>query len=187
MKNRIPSDKPLSLAIDHNPPKEGPEIFILRLRGSERFSFTCLSELWGVWVHWSGQKSAPHYSDTKRCPGCRTQDPMRWKGFVHAFCVEKRQEVFLELTPASAHALNAQLATGELLRGQGIVVQRTKGDNGRLLVRVHSKCPDPDKLPPAKDPQESLMRLWGIQPQAPESGKEFPLSSNGWLDHAEKG
>jgi hypothetical protein len=184
--NRIPkSDVPLSLSVAPVPPRPGPEIYILRLKGAERFTFTVYSHaIFGVWVHWSGGKSSPHYTDADRCPGCARQEPKRWKGFVHCYCHEKKQEVFLELTPASAHSLLDQLAVGETLRGQGIFVNRTKGDNGRLLIRVMNPCREPEKLPEAKDPQESLMRIWGIHPLAPEGGLEFPTSQrNGVLKH----
>lgn len=172
----------MSLSLEPLPPKAGPEIYIMRLKGRERFSYTIFSEsMFGIWVHWAGRKSAPHFSDTERCPGCKRQEPKRWKGFLHCFCIEKKQEVFLELTPASAHSLLDQLAVGEVLRGQGIVVERTKGDNGRLLIRVCNSHPDPAKLPPALDPQVSLLSLWGIHPQATPGGLEFPThAANGF-------
>jgi hypothetical protein len=176
--NRIPDDTPMSLAIDPVPPREGPEIYILRLQGAERFTFTVYSSaIFGIWVHWSGDRSSPHYTDTKRCQGCQEEQPMRWKGFLHAYCIEKRQDVFLELTPGSARALQEQLGAGESLRGQGLFVQRTKGNNGRLLIRVLNAHPDSAKLPPEIDPQASLMTLWGIKPQSPKGGREFPTAS----------
>jgi len=179
--NRLPKDgQPMSLDLQAVPPKSGPEIYILRLKGRERFSFTVFSEtMFGIWVHWSHDRSSPHFTDAKRCPGCQRQEPKRWKGFLHCFCIEKKQEVFLELTPASAGSLLDQLATGELLRGQGIVVERTKGDNGRVLVRVCNTHPEPSKLPPALDPQTSLLALWGIHAGAPQGGLEFPTHLNG--------
>lgn len=173
--NRLPDDSPLSLELQPVPPKEGPEIYILRLKGSEGFTFTVYSDaIFGIWVHWSGDRSAPHYTDAKRCPGCGRDEPKRWKGFLHCYCIEKKQEVFLELTPASANSLTDQLAVGELLRGQGLFVKRTKGDNGRLLIRVLNAHPDPKSLPQALDPQVSIMSLWGIRQKAPEGGMEFP-------------
>lgn len=174
--NRLPpDDTTMSLCIDPHPPKSGPEIYILRLKANEKFSFQVFSpDIFGIWVHWSGAKSTPHFTDTGRCPGCRNEDPMRWKGFVHAHCIEKKQDVFLELTPASANSLRDQLGVGETLRGKCIFVNRTKGDNGRLLIRVMQGHLPSDALPPALDPQKSIMALWGIREKAPQGGMEFP-------------
>lgn len=163
MENRLPSDKPLTLDRSDVPPRAGPELFIMRLKGGEFFTFILLAdELYGINIHFGNgsSKSSPHFTDKNRCPGCQANTPMRWKGYLHAFCSDKGQEVFLELTPASAQSLIGQLPGGKL-RGNRIQVKRTKGDNGRLLISVLTACSTIDALPKAKDPEESLLRLWG--------------------------
>jgi len=161
-----------NLAIDHNIPSSGPELFILRLKGNERFSFTSLAtSIFGIWVHWSGNRSSPHYINAKKCPGCMEEQPKRWKGFLHAFCYEKKQEVFLELTPASASSLNRQVNAGRSTRGLRFTVLRTKGDNGRLVVQVEPYAPiaGEETLPLEKSPLGSLIKLWGLGGKAPDN------------------
>jgi hypothetical protein len=177
--NRLPHDDTHGLAVERTPPASGPEIYIYRLAAQETLTFHVFSrELFGIWVHWDryNKRSTPHYSDTGNCDGCQRELPKRWKGFLHTWCVEKKQQLFLELTPASANALKAQLATGETLRGKGIFVQRTKGKNGRLLVRVLPGQIDPQAMPEELDPLRSLMAIWGIHPRA-TGGREFPIPS----------
>lgn len=167
-----------TLATDPNPPREGPEIFILRLKGNQTLSFAILSKsLWGIWVHWNGKKSEPHYKEDHLCIGCQAKRPKRWKGFLHCFCFEMGQEVFLELTPHSGHSLLAQLNKGGPLRGNRIQVRRTKGDNGRLLISVLTAIDNPAMLPNEKDPQESIMALWGLDPSGAQSGRELPTNN----------
>jgi len=177
--NRIPDDTRLSLAIEPVPPRSGPAMFILRLKGSEALTFHCFSRApFGIWVHYDqiANRSEPHYTDAGECAGCLHQKPKRWKGFLHCWCVEKKQQVFLELTPASANALIGQQAVGETLRGKGIFVQRTKGKNGRLHVRILPGTIDPATMPEEVDPLPSIMALWGIHPQA-SGGRELPIPS----------
>lgn len=177
--NRLPSDATHGLAIENTPPTSGPEIYIYRLGAAESLTFHVFSRaLFGIWVHWDryNKRSTPHYSDTARCDSCQRELPKRWKGFLHVWCVEKKQQLFLELTPSSANALQSQLASGETLRGKGVFVQRTKGKNGRLLIRVLPGSIDPQTMPEELDPLRSIMALWGIHPQAP-GGMELPVQS----------
>jgi len=138
--------------------------------------------MFGVWVHFDqiAKRSSPHYTEETRCPGCQDQHPKRWKGFVHAFCVEKKQSVFLELTPASANALLGQLVAGETLRGKHIVVERSAGKNGRLSVRVMPYMTAPPEMPEELDPERSLKALWGLIDK-PRGGREFPRNGPGFL------
>lgn len=153
------------IAYDCQPPKAGPEIFIQRLKGGQKFTFTILSiTLFGVWVHWDGKRSFPHYHPAEQCQGCMDRRQKRWKGFLHCFNYEIGQEVFLELTPFSATSLRNQLAGSDNLRGNRIQVSRTKGDNGRLVVQVLTAIQNPEALPPEKDPKASILKLWGMEP-----------------------
>lgn len=167
------------LAIEPTPPRSGPELYILRLGASESLTFHCFSrQCFGIWVHFDQivHRSQPHYTDEGECDGCLRQLPKRWKGFLHCWCVEKKQQVFVELTPASAGALIGQQATGETLRGKGIFLQRTKGKNGRLHVRILPGQIDPQSMPEEIDVLPSLLKLWGI-PQNQTGGREFPIPS----------
>jgi len=173
--NRLPMEGPLTLDVQSTPPREGPEIYILRLKANQHYSFTIFSDhVWGINVHWNGKKSEPHFTDEGRCPGCQAKRTKRWKGYLHCFSAKMGQEVFLELTPASAQSLLSQLGDRGSLRGNRIQVKRTKGDNGRLLISVLTACPEPNALPKEKDPQESLLKLWGLGDVPELTGREFP-------------
>ena len=157
------------LDVCHVPPKPGPELFFLRLKGNEMHTFTIYSKaLFGLNVHFVGKRSAPHYRNPAKCPGCRAKNGKRWKGFLHCFDHNLGQEVFLELTPASATSLLGQLPGRGNLRGNRIQVKRSPGDNGRLFISILTACTSIDKLPEAKDPLESLLKLWGCLYDVPE-------------------
>lgn len=173
--NRIPHDTPLSLDITSEIPKAGPEIYILRMKANKMFTFTILSEHpYGIWVHWNGKKSEPHFKQEDRCPGCLAKRSKRWKCYLHTFCVNLSQEVFLELTPHSAKSLEGQLGAGQSYRGNRIQVQRTASDNGRLLISLLTRIDPKTPLPPQRDPLESILSLWGIDPGSLLGGKELP-------------
>lgn len=175
--NRFTDDKPLSIAFDSEIPREGPEVFILRLKANQLFSFTLLSDKHtGVWAHWQGKKSGPHFKEEDRCPGCISRQPKRWKAYVHAFCHELGQEVFVELTPHSAQSLENQIGKGVNYRGNRFQAKRGKADNGRLTITMLQAISSPAALPPAKDPMPSIMALWGI----------FADKKTGQLDLAER-
>lgn len=151
------------LDISPIPPRPGPELFILRLKGSECHTFTIFSEaLWGINVHFVGQRSQPHYKNPDTCPGCKAKNVKRWKGFLNCFDHDMGQEVFLELTPRSAQSLLGQLGVSGSLRGNRIQVKRTGKDNGRLLISTLTACKSVEQLPPGKDPLASLLKLWGL-------------------------
>lgn len=182
--NRLPSDTPLTLDRQDVPPKPGPECFIMRLKGQEFYTYTILSEsLYGLNIHYgrTSLRSSPHFTDKERCEGCKADVPMRWKGYLHCICHEKGQEVFLELTPASAQSLLVQLPGGNL-RGNRIQVKRTKGDNGRLIISVLTACQTPECLPKSKNVEQSLLRLWGFSQDGTEPKTKKPAlpSSNGF-------
>lgn len=145
------------------PPRPGPELFILRLKGNDMHTFTIYSKaIWGINVHFVGNRSQPHFKNPDRCPGCKAKNVKRWKGFLHCFDHNMGQEVFLELTPKSALSLLGQLGSKGPLRGNRIQVKRTGKDNGRLLISVLTACGAIDQLPEGKDPLDSLLRLWGL-------------------------
>lgn len=177
-----PSDKPLTLVTCNTPPKAGPELYVLRVKGDKMHTITLYSKsLWGVWVHFgaNSKKSSPHFSDEARCPGCIAKTPKRWKGFVHGFCNTLNQEVFLELTPAAAASLLQQLGDKGALRGNRIQVKRSGAANGRLQISVLTACVNPEQLPSEKDPQTSLLKLWGYDDTDAFGGREFPRDRGG--------
>jgi len=151
------------LDLQHVPPTPGPELFILRMKANTMHTFTIFSEhLWGINVHFVGNRSQPHFRNAEKCPGCKARNAKRWKGFVHCFDHDLAQEVFLELTPKSASSLLAQFGAKVPLRGNRIQVKRTNKDNGRLIISALTAMQAIDKLPPARDPLPSLLKLWGL-------------------------
>jgi hypothetical protein len=155
-------EKKSGVAFDDNIPNVGPEIFILRMKGARSLTFTIWgTQIRGIWIHWVGKGSEPHFRDAEQCEGCKKNKEKRWKGFLHCYCSEMRQEVFLELTPASARSLRDQLAERATLRGSVIQVKRTTADNGRLYISTLTPR-IAEGLPPEKDPRPSIMRLWGV-------------------------
>lgn len=170
-------------AFDDNIPKQGPEIFIKRLKGGEQFHITIYgSKIRGMWVHYNAasNRSEAHYEEG--CQACTKGIPKRWKGFLHGYISQSKQEVFLELTPSSASAVMAQLDFASQLRGTVLHVKRSPAANGRIAVQVHSRVPDEKILLREKDPRRSIMKLWGIPEEtidsvlgAPEETIDFNL------------
>ena len=161
------------------PPKPGPAIFVKRLKGEEAVTVVILGDqVFGIWSHWQGKKSEPHFRDADTCPGCVARRPKRWKGYVHVYDYSANKEIFLELTPHSAHQLHFALGRQSELRGERIRVARSKGDNGRLTVAVLTAEKKTEALPRAKDPRPTILKLWGIDQEDPQ----------GWLseDHGEE-
>jgi len=162
--------KKQGVAFDDEIPTVGPEIYILRMKGQRSLTFT----VWagrprGIWIHWAGNRSIPHFRDDEQCPGCAKRQEKRWKGFLHCYCHEMRQEVFLELTPASARSLADQLSNQVGMRGARIQVKRTTSDNGRLYISTMTPVTDLSLLPKEKDPRPSILRLWGVSEEQAEA------------------
>lgn len=157
------------VAFDDDIPLPGPEVYILRMKGNRCLTFTIWAvKIRGIWIHWRGTHSEPHYRDEEHCPGCQSKQEKRWKGFLHCYCSEMKQEVFLELTPTSAHSLRAQLAGRASMRGGVIQVRRTAAENGRLYISTLTPVSDTSMLPPEKDPRPSILRLWGVKDEQAE-------------------
>jgi hypothetical protein len=151
------------VAFDDSIPDDGPELFMLRMKGNKCLTFTIWgTKVRGVWYHWHGGSSEPHYHDPEVCPGCKANQGKKWKGYIHCYCSEMRQEVFLELTRNCAKSLCQQLQGVAALRGAVIQVKRTASDSGRLYVSILNPCAKPELLPPEKDPRLSILRLWGL-------------------------
>lgn len=151
------------IAFDDHIPEDGPELFMLRMKGNKCLTFTIWgTKVRGCWYHWHKDHSEPHFQDDEKCPGCIARQGKKWKGYLHCYCSEMRQEVFLELTRACAKSLMDQLGGAPSIRGAVIQVKRTASDNGRLFVSIMKPCSNPELLPPEKDPRKSILRLWGL-------------------------
>ncbi len=151
------------VAFDDVIPKPGPEIYIKRLKGKEELTCIILAErVKGVWYHWVGGRSVPHMRNEKDCRGCSLSKGKKWKGYLHCYAVQMKQEIFLELTPTAAASLCQQLAKPHGFRGLTIRAVRTKGDNGRLLIFAQGMQQDGARLPPEKNPMPSILKLWEI-------------------------
>jgi hypothetical protein len=147
------------------PPKPGPARPIIRVQGDEpTIVHIASNRLWGVWTHWDGHRSQPCFQANEECEGCKKGHPKRWKGYLHAWSVKLKREIFLELTPTTAENLLAQLPNGQDLRGLWIKCSRVNGQRqARIKVEI---IEPPNSWPtmkmPLKDPRETLDLLWGL-------------------------
>jgi len=153
-------------------PKPGPSLPIVRVTDAARHIFTVFSPaVWGVWTHWDGRRSVPCMLPVETCPFHRRQLPLRWKGYVHVFDHNERQQSYLELTPAGVQMLQTQLAPGESLRGILLNVERSKGGpKGRLIIEVKPNHAPSSQLTEEKHPREALTSLWGLKQDHTDEG-----------------
>jgi hypothetical protein len=170
MENNGVQGKPFShvarkprVVFDDDIPDDGPELFMLRIKGNQKFTMNVFGKvIRGIFYHWHNGASEPHYEPSQDCPGCKNAQNKKWKGYLHCYCVEMRQEVFLELTAASAKSLKHQLGNISNMRGQIFQIKRTTSDNGRLFISILGPHNAPETLPPEKDPRPSLLALYGF-------------------------
>jgi len=182
--NPTKSRKKMNVAFDDDIPEDGPELFMLRIKGSQKFTMNVYGQkIRGIFYHWNNGGSEPHYEPSINCPGCKVAQNKKWKGYLHCYCVEMRQEVFLELTAAAAKSLKHQLGNLPNMRGSIFQIKRTTSDNGRLFISILAPHSQPHVLPPEKDPRPSLLALYGFTKdeiadimtpnQAPEEAGDF--------------
>lgn len=148
-------------------PKPGPTHTVVQLGAGESLDCVILStSMWGVGTHWN-DRAGPHGRSEKctkehgECSGCNAELPCRWKGYMHVYCFFRRRAVFVELTPATAEAIDLQAAADMPLRGQRLKLKR--GDGGkktRVAVEVLDYSGDLENLPKEQDPQPILETLW---------------------------
>jgi hypothetical protein len=135
------------------------------MKAGETKAFLILSPaISGFWTHWNGRVSAPCVEPHDLCPGCKHNQPSRWKGYLHAVDMVTRNECFLELTPTAAEMLSLQIENKDSLRGFRLELKRTTAANGRLRLQLLPKIERLTDLPSAKDPLISLQNLWGLDP-----------------------
>lgn len=151
------------VAFEDEIPEDGPELFMLRIKGNQKYTMNVYgSKIRGIYYHWIGRSSAPHFEPSHLCPGCKIAQNKKWKGYLHCYCVEMRQEVFLELTQSAAKSLKQQLGNSSSIRGSIFQVKRTTSDNGRLFISILAPHSQPHLLAPEKDPRPSLLALYGF-------------------------
>jgi len=86
----------------------------------------------------------------------------RWKGYIHFYCLYRKKEIFVELTPGAAEMLLSQVDQNVPLRGLKIRVKRSGNSvHGRLRVEVDKFASSPENLPEPKEAIEALTRLFG--------------------------
>lgn len=148
------------------PPPAKNVLWVERLRGNERGTFTVYSQcLWGVNTHYHNGRTQPCFKNHDLCFGGHKVTNLRWKGYLHCWGYSRNRQVILQLTDAGARMLLKQVAQGAVLRGLTLEVARTSKDKGRLNVKVdHYALNKADRLPPEIDPLPSLWNLWGIDP-----------------------
>jgi len=159
---------------DDKPPRPGPSVPIIRIKGGEQRLFIVLSPaMIGYWTHWGGRATVPCTTKALGCAGCHARPPwpMRWKGYLHALCLVKHYDCFIELTPVAAEMLTLQIDNGVSLRGLKMEIRRSPGTNGRLKLIVHGKPTLLKDLPEPKDPMISLDKLWGLNQREENDGQ----------------
>lgn len=148
--------------LDNVPPRPGPKLPIVRVETTENQLFLCFSEeMFGVWTHWRNGRSEACHANVEECNGCQEGFPKRWKGYLHVHDFQHERHCFLELTPAGAQLLLAQVPSGKSLRGFRLQLRRTKGGKqGRLKVVLLEPIQSSVELPMALTPLEVLDFLW---------------------------
>lgn len=167
------------VAFDDAIPARGPELFIKRMKGGESRLYVIVgTTIRGIWIHWNQKTNASEPHMQHDCPGCKHNMAKRWKGFIHCYDESSHQEVFLELTPTSAAALQSAVLSAELMRGTVVTVTRGAKANSRLSIHVQAYRRDPKILLPEKDPRPSILKLWGMPVQG---GTDYTPAAG--LDH----
>ncbi len=154
---------------DPTPPVHTKTLHLQRIKRGQVVVCTVLSHmLTGVWTHWTGTRTTPCYFHEPTCPGCATQSPRRWKGYLHCWNPSTNSNGIIELTPAAATELLNALPPKSSLRGLQIRLERTKGaNNGRLSCSVIGRHPDPDSIPKECAAWPTLSHIWGDDKQPP--------------------
>lgn len=160
---------------DEEAPRAGPELWVRRLIKNESITFcSCSQSVWKFWIHWDpdSRKSSPCFKNHKQCPGHRRGLARKWRGYLFGCNETARRYEFLEITPATMETLNAMVGFLSNFRGQRWTLKRGDADTARIKVtslqalafdRVHD-------FPEDKDPQETLLRLWGYEGDDPGKG-----------------
>lgn len=160
---------------EDTPPKSGDRFWIIRVRANQTKEVVAAGKLWGFWTHWDGKKSIPCTGADKSCYGHERGLPLRWKGFVWCYDLEKRAYCYVEITPLMAEQINQQLPEGEALRGWWLQFRRGNGDKSRCKVVVERRYHTPEALLPDRDPIKTLSDLWDLTDKKVKSLDRKPV------------
>jgi len=151
------------LCVSGAPPPPSPEFWVKRLAANESWFAVVLSDgIFGVTTHWAGSYSIPCVEPVERCRGHIRGYPTRWRGYIHCWSLHDQRHEILEITPATANCLLAQVGASQSLRGNRIVFKRVGGKTSKVQVQFelpwerYSQQP----LPAARDVQASLWNVW---------------------------
>jgi hypothetical protein len=145
------------------PLESGPELFVRRLKAGESILVVVLSDKCeGFNSHWTGLYSTLCTEPTTECLGHQRGDPLRWRAYLHVVNLHDQKEIFLELTKGAWEQICAQIACDQSWRGLRFNLKRLAGDAARLKVEMLAPWASYSKseLPPAKDPEQSLVNLY---------------------------
>lgn len=143
-------------------PKGGIEVYVYRMPAAETKTFTAWGDqIKGFDVHWLGDRTAMHFDPAEECEHCLKNLPKKWKGYLHVYCSELHQEVFLEFTARSAESFKMQVSNPEHLRGCVFQLKRGKTKNARMDVRILTPVAVDVVLPSGKDPRRHILKLYG--------------------------
>lgn len=126
------------------------------------------SPLVGCWTHWFNNASRPCMQPPNQrevtCPGCLSQMPRRWKGYIGCWDERSGRRVIAEISANAARSCPDLIDKLRNLRGITIELQRmAKKENAAvdaklLAFRRNGGLPDPF------DVVSHLYRLWGDNP-----------------------
>jgi len=149
-------------SFNDNVPKGGIDIYVFRMPADRALSFTAWGdEIKGMNVHWLGDRTAMHFDPAEECEHCLTNKPKKWKGYLHVYCSELHQEVFLEFTQRTAESFKMQVANCNHIRGCVFQLKRGKSKNARMDVRILAPVAVTEVLPAGKDPRPFVLKLYG--------------------------
>jgi hypothetical protein len=115
----------------------------------------------GVWTHFMGGRTLACI--TEECPGCQSNLPRRWEGYLACVTPKPHRHIILALTPGAAIGIHDSAPSPDRLRGLLLVCERFgKRANARLRARVEPVELGQHPLPPAPDLKAHLLHIWGL-------------------------
>jgi hypothetical protein len=148
---------------DDTPPPSGPKLKIFRLKAGEQANFAIFgTKIRGYWTHWSG-RTDPCLEDKESCPGCKRQDPQRWKGYLFARHESTLECGFLEVTKVMRDKLMHLAVDERYLRGMRIKACRGNGQKtsvNYMLLRPWGQEHEGEVIPNEVLPDDTLRVLF---------------------------
>jgi len=145
------------------PPPKGPKTWVRRIKAGPGFTGEFVSaSVWGVFTHWDGSRTRECYANPEKCAYCQRSMPNRWRGYVYVWNAAYKEYEFLELTQDAVEEIWRQVGKDTDLKGSLWEIKRHgKNDKGKIVVFYKGEGREPDSLPEALDPEETLRTLWG--------------------------